>query len=184
MYFVSRTLLLSGMSVAFLGLSNSTKPVDELVYDPIPMPGFICGLGQSRSIALPSKFQIVLASIKMASVPASDGSVPLIAGLNKVGLPVTTSSIKAQQYFNQGLALTYGFNHDGAIRSFRAAQVLDPECAMCFWGEAFAHGPNINAPMDPIAIAKAVAAAERALTYLRRPDFGANPEADVRDPAQ
>ena len=163
MYIVSRTVLLTGISVAFLGLSNSTKPVGELIYDPFSMPGFICGQSQSRSLALPSKFQVALAGINMPSVPAGNGTIPLIAGLDKVGLPVTTSSTKAQQYFNQGLALTYGFNHDGAIRSFRAAQTLDPECAMCFWGEAFAHGPNINAPMDPAANAKAVKAAERAM---------------------
>jgi tetratricopeptide (TPR) repeat protein len=168
MYIVSRTLLLTGMSVAFLGFSNSTKLSDQPVFQTIPLPGFICGQGQSRSAALPSRFQIALASMKMASVPARNASVPLIEGLNNVGLPVTTSSTKAQKYFNQGLALTYGFNHDGAIRSFRAAQVLDPECAMCFWGEAFAHGPNINAPMAPAANAKAVEAAERAMTLRKK----------------
>lgn len=119
-------------------------------------------------MALPTKFQLALASIKVASVPAGDRAVPLIAGLSNVTLPITTSSAKAQQYFNQGLALTYGFNHDGAIRSFRAAQALDPDCAMCFWGEAYAHGPNINAPMDPAVNTRAVAAVERAMA-LRGP---------------
>jgi tetratricopeptide (TPR) repeat protein len=168
MYIVSRTLLLTGMSVAFLGLPNSTRFGDSLVATPVPIPGLLCGQGPYRSMALPSKFQMALASVKLISVPASNGSVPLIAGLSNVSLPVTTSKSKAQQYFNQGLALTYGFNHDGAIRSFRAAQALDPECAMCFWGEAFAHGPNINAPMDPAANAKAVAAAERAMSLRDR----------------
>ncbi|RIK94537.1 MAG: hypothetical protein DCC71_23610 [Proteobacteria bacterium] len=55
----------------------------------------------------------------------------------------------AQRYFDQGLALAYGFNHDGAIDSFREAARLDPRCAMCWWGVAFASGPNINAPMGP-----------------------------------
>ena len=164
MYFYSRALLLTGISASFLGLSNSTKAGEELVYDPIARPDLICGKGQSRSMALPGNFQTALASIQMAPVPARDRSVPLIAGLDKVVLKVTTSSSSAQQYFNQGLALSYGFNHDGAIRSFRAAQALDPECAMCFWGEAFAHGPNINAAMDTAANAKAVAAAQRAMT--------------------
>ena len=168
MYFVSRALLLTGMSVAFLTLSNSTEPGDEPVFDQIRMPGFICGQAQPRGAALPSKFQFALASMKMASVPAGDGPVPLIAGLDKVGVPVATSSAKAQQYFNQGLALTYGFNHDGAIRSFRAAQALDPECAMCFWGEAYAYGPNINAPMDPAVNARTIAAVERAMALRDR----------------
>jgi tetratricopeptide (TPR) repeat protein len=164
MYTVSRTLLLTGMSVVFLGLPNSTKTGDGPLAVPVPIPRLLCGQAPYRSMALPTKYQMALASTKLISVPASNGSVPLIAGLSNVSLLVTTSKSKAQQYFNQGLALTYGFNHDGAIRSFRAAQALDPECAMCFWGEAFAHGPNINAPMDPAANAKAVAAAERAVS--------------------
>ncbi len=163
MYFVSRTLLLTGISAAFLALTNSTESQSDLVNKPASAPGLICGQLQPRSFALPAKFQLALASMKSVSIPDSGVSVSLIAGLDSVGLKVTTSSSKAQRYFNQGLALTYGFNHDGAIRSFRTAQALDPECAMCFWGEAFAHGPNINAPMDPAANAKAVAAAERAM---------------------
>ena len=54
----------------------------------------------------------------------------------------------AQRYFDQGLRLTYAFNHAEALRAFREAQRLDPDCAMCYWGEAFVLGPNINAPMD------------------------------------
>ncbi len=168
MYFVSRTLLLTGISVAFLGLSNSTLPDDEALSVPLQIPGSICGQGQPRMAALPSQFQIALASAKMVSAPANGNSVPLIAGLDKVGIAVTTANAKAQRYFNQGLALTYGFNHDGAIRSFRAAQALDPECAMCFWGEAYAYGPNINAPMDPATNATTIAAVERAMALRDR----------------
>ena len=116
-----------------------------------------------KTLFYPANFSWLFAATKFASVPAGNGPVPLIKGLNNVRVPVTTSSLKAQQYFNQGLALTYGFNHDGAIQSFRAAQALDPQCAMCFWGEAYAYGPNINSPMDSSANAKAVFAAERAM---------------------
>ena len=63
--------------------------------------------------------------------------------------PISTQSPSAQRYFDQGLVLTYGFNHFGAIDAFREAARLDPECAMCFWGVAYAYGPNINAPMGP-----------------------------------
>ena len=164
MYLVSRTLLLTGISAAILGLSHSAKPADTPSFQTVRIPGFICGQVQSRSMALPNQLLMAPMSMKSDSIPANNGAVLLIAGLKNVGMSVTTSSTKAQQYFNQGLALSYGFNHDGAIRSFRAAQALDPECAMCFWGEALAHGPNINAPMDPAANAKAVAAASRAMT--------------------
>ncbi|MAE96984.1 MAG: hypothetical protein CL910_20230 [Deltaproteobacteria bacterium] len=76
---------------------------------------------------------------------------------------ITTSSPEAQRYFDQGLALTYGFNHEAAIDAFREASRLDPGCAMCAWGEALALGPNLNAPMGPEAARQAYAAVQRAL---------------------
>ncbi len=69
--------------------------------------------------------------------------------------PVSTNSAPAQQYFNQGLAFLYGFNHDEAIRSFEAAAALDPNCAMAYWGIATANGPHINNPAVDDAHAKA-----------------------------
>ena len=57
---------------------------------------------------------------------------------------ITTSDADAQRYFDQGLVIDFAFNHAESVRSFRAAQTLDPECAMCYWGEALALGPNIN----------------------------------------
>ena len=66
------------------------------------------------------------------------------------------------------MRLTYGFNHAEAARAFRAAQQLDPSCAMCYWGEALALGPNINAPMFPNAVAPAVAAAAQATKHAAR----------------
>ena len=78
----------------------------------------------------------------------AEGAV-LLPGLEGVQRPVNTSSKQAQAFFNQGLALTYGFNHDEAARSFARAAELDPQCAMCFWGAAYALGPNYNFPMLP-----------------------------------
>ncbi len=81
--------------------------------------------------------------------PSSDAKpAALILGLGDVHHPVSTSSREAQQFFNQGLALAYGFNHDEAIRSFKRAAELDPKLAMAYWGVALALGPNINAPVD------------------------------------
>jgi tetratricopeptide (TPR) repeat protein len=62
--------------------------------------------------------------------------------------PVTTANAEAQAYFDQGVRLTYAFQHDMAVRSFRAAVRRDSACAMCWWGIAWASGPNINAAMD------------------------------------
>jgi tetratricopeptide (TPR) repeat protein len=69
---------------------------------------------------------------------------PLFTGMGTHNHTITTSSPGAQRYFNQGLILAFAFNHAESIRSFKAAQKLDPNCAMCYWGEALAAGPNIN----------------------------------------
>src|SRR5262245_49513389 len=69
---------------------------------------------------------------------------PLFAGMGDYHRTIDTKDRGAQRYFDQGMVLAFGFNHAEAIRSFRAAQKLDPTCAMCFWGEALATGPNIN----------------------------------------
>ena len=65
--------------------------------------------------------------------------------------------------FNQGMRLAFAFNHAEAQRAFQAAQRLDPDCAMCFWGEALVLGPNINVPMIPEANAPALAALAKAV---------------------
>jgi tetratricopeptide (TPR) repeat protein len=79
----------------------------------------------------------------------------LLEDLGDLNHPITTPSKLAQQYFDQGLSLTFGFNHEAAIRSFEEAERLDPDCGMCHWGIALALGPNINAPMGPAAAARA-----------------------------
>ena len=89
--------------------------------------------------------------------------VEFMEGLGTLHYPVTTRADSAQRFFDQGMRLYYAFNHQEAIRSFRAAQRLDPECAMCSWGEALAWGPNINLPMDSASAVQARAAIERAL---------------------
>jgi hypothetical protein len=71
-------------------------------------------------------------------------SVPLLPGLGNHHHSVTTQNPSAQSYFDQGLVMSFAFNHSESVRSFRAAQRLDESCAMCYWGEAFALGSNIN----------------------------------------
>jgi tetratricopeptide (TPR) repeat protein len=69
---------------------------------------------------------------------------PKFSGLGVHHRKITTASAEAQQYFDQGLAFLYGFNHDEAIRSFQAAAQSDPHCGMAYWGIAMANGPHIN----------------------------------------
>lgn len=79
---------------------------------------------------------------------AFDEPMPLYAvGLGPLEWPITTSSDDAQAFFNQGVQFMYAFTPMDAARSFVEAQKRDPECAMCFFGEAWAWGPYLNGPM-------------------------------------
>jgi tetratricopeptide (TPR) repeat protein len=111
-----------------------------------------------------------LAALLLAALPAGTAadSVPLYTNLGDHRHPISTSVPRAQDYFNQGMRLVFGFNHGEAIRAFREAQRLDPDCAMCFWGEALAYGPHVNAPMDSAGAVGAWAALERAVTLAPR----------------
>jgi tetratricopeptide (TPR) repeat protein len=95
--------------------------------------------------------------------PAADKEkAPLLEGLGNHGYPVTANE-EAQPYFNQGLILSYAFNHAESERSFLSAAKLAPNCAMCFWGAALVLGPNINGAMNPDNIPKAWDSLQKAL---------------------
>ncbi|HYW88933.1 MAG TPA: tetratricopeptide repeat protein [Chloroflexota bacterium] len=68
-------------------------------------------------------------------------------GYGKFHRAVTTSSPEAQAWFDQGMVLLYGFNHDEAIRSFHEAARIDPKCAMAWWGVSYANGLHVNNTM-------------------------------------
>ncbi len=96
------------------------------------------------------------------TLPHKESTAPLFNNLGTHQHPISTKSALAQRYFDQGLILSYGFNHAAAARSFREAAKLDPNCAMCYWGLALVLGPNINAPMEPDAIPEAWQAIRKA----------------------
>ena len=96
------------------------------------------------------------------SIAKADANPVLVNNLGTLTYAITTSVPLAQQFFNQGLRLTYAFNHGEALRAYRKARTLDPDCAMCYWGEALVLGPNINAPMDADSVAPAFDAASKA----------------------
>lgn len=95
--------------------------------------------------------------------PQPASAVPLYDDLGALHRPITTAAPLAQRYFDQGLRLVYGFNHEEAINSFKEAARLDPDCAMCYWGIALALGPNINLPMDTAQVTPAWQAMQAAL---------------------
>ena len=99
-------------------------------------------------------------------VPAPVPGAPLAPRLQNLGVhtfPVSTKVERAQLFMNQGLNLTYGFNHAEASRAFAEAARLDPTLAMAYWGQALVLGPNINAPMAPEAEPKALEVLQKAI---------------------
>ncbi|MBX9392089.1 hypothetical protein K4749_00365 [Streptomyces sp. TRM72054] len=82
--------------------------------------------------------------------------------------PVTTSSAEAQLWFDRGLIWTYAFHHEEAVSCFEAAAAADPDCAMAYWGIAYALGPNYNKPWEAFDAQELVSAVDRAHAAVER----------------
>lgn len=87
---------------------------------------------------------------------------PLLDGMGDHYFKISTDDTLAQDFFNQGLVLSYGFNHKEANRSFRQVAKLDSENPMAWWGAALVLGPNINAAMPEDNIPRAWEALQKA----------------------
>ncbi|MDP8916500.1 MAG: hypothetical protein M3M95_04725, partial [Pseudomonadota bacterium] len=94
------------------------------------------------------------------AAPAAEARPVLLEGFGVGGFKVTDHA-EAQRWFDQGMATGFAFSHRETLRAFEEAQRLDPSCAMCAWGEAWARGPTINFGVDPAARTKALAALDR-----------------------
>jgi len=88
---------------------------------------------------------------------------PKLEGLGDYHFPVTTKSSESQRFFDQGLSLTYAFNHSEALRAFKEAVRLDQNNAMAYWGWALVLGPNLNLPMVPEVVPQAYRAIQQAV---------------------
>jgi tetratricopeptide (TPR) repeat protein len=131
---------------------------------------------------------VLLSAPPWLTAQETSPSVPLYKDLGKHHHAITTKSPQAQRYFDQGLRLTYAFNHAEAIASFKEGARIDPDCAMCYWGTALAMGPNLNLPMDlkdepaahalaqqALALAPKVSDAERAYIEALATRYAAEP---------
>ncbi|HVJ70363.1 MAG TPA: tetratricopeptide repeat protein [Sphingomicrobium sp.] len=178
-------------STSLLGVMAPAQFSSELLslLDPSARMASLCGGPKGASL----RNTIALAA-SMVQAPTSAAGIRLYSGLGKIDFPISTSNPEAQRYFNQGMGFAYGFNHAAAIASFKEAQQLDPECAMCWWGESLSYGPNINAPLTPdantlalksIAQAQALSAKvtppERALIMALAKRYSADPNAKRAD---
>ncbi|RYD50909.1 MAG: hypothetical protein EOP60_11090, partial [Sphingomonadales bacterium] len=80
--------------------------------------------------------------------PPDDVKTVLLPGYGPGGFTITTKNPEAQAFFTNGMQLAHAFAHKAAIKAFQEARRLDPECAMCAWGEAWSSGPTINYGVD------------------------------------
>lgn len=96
-------------------------------------------IGSNAISCTPAKFLLT-------DVDTTKQIAPLFENIGDHSYKVSTVNELAQKFFNQGLRLTYAFNHAEAHRSFMEASRLDSNLAMAYWGQAFVLGPNINDP--------------------------------------
>jgi tetratricopeptide (TPR) repeat protein len=83
-------------------------------------------------------------------------------GLGTFARPISSTNKEAQAFFNQGFQMMWSFAKPEAVRSFRESWKRDPDCAICYWGEAWAWGSYLNAPMSMEESPYAYAAIQKA----------------------
>jgi tetratricopeptide (TPR) repeat protein len=157
--------LLAGDTLTLAGTGATAADISTPFVDPdFPVCHTPAAPGLPNMMLRLAQTEVPRAEMSAArSAPAfADTEPPLWTGLGSTTYKISTTNERAQAYFDQGLRLAYAFNHGEAQRAFRMAQKLDPDCAMCFWGEALVLGPNINLPMQEDAVAPAFAAAQKA----------------------
>jgi len=119
-----RTGLMIG---AVLALAPAVTAADV---QPDPVVGHICGVDDVAAAQAPAAAQKIL------------------TGYGTGGFVIRTANPEAQAFFDNGMQLAHAFAHKPAIAAFQEAEKIDPTCAMCAWGEAWARGPTINYGVD------------------------------------
>jgi len=130
-------------------------------------------------------------ALKADPKKAGEPIAPVLTDIGDTHMPITTQSDKAQYFFDQGLRLTYAFNHQEALRSFKEAARHDPDAAMAYWGWALVLGPNLNLPMSAevapqayeaiqmaVGLKDKVTAKESSLIVALAQRYAADPPAD------
>ncbi len=119
-----------------------------------------------------AQHEMPMAAPAASSGSSSPGTLPryvadpipiYTVGLGPYSKKISTTNPEAQALFDQGVQMMYSFAKLDAVRSFRAAWVRDPECAICYWGEGWAWGSYLNGPMLAEHSPFAYAAAKKAL---------------------
>lgn len=150
------------IAVAILGILFSVCAVAR------PLQSAPAGIDAKAATQPAPQHQHYTTTPDAAKASTAGALAPLLDGLGAHVFPVTTDSPRAQMFVNQGVNLAFAFNHAESGRAFREAARLDPDCAMCYWGQALVLGPNINAPMAPETEADAHRLAQQAVALSSR----------------
>lgn len=134
--------------------------------------GLVLGLGLTLAPAAIAADQAVSAAGEAAigyicsaeKGPAASGArrLVMVKGVGVGGFAIATRSPAAQAWFDYGMQLAHAFYHEDAKLAFKRARDIDPDCAMCAWGEAWADGPTINYDVDAAGRRAATAILARA----------------------
>lgn len=115
--------------------------------------GSLVWIATAHSAPASSPSQNNICTAQAGSLPVEKARLLAYGGYHG---PRASRIPEAQQFFDQGLVFGWGFNFGEAVRSFRAAAQLDPACALCRWGIAWALGPSINHDMEPANVPAAL----------------------------
>ena len=91
-------------------------------------------------------------------------------GLGQFTRKISSTNPEAQAFFNQGFQMMYAFAKPEAVRSFRESWKRDGNCAICYWGEAWAWGSYLNAPMSAEEAPHAYEAIQKAISLKSHDD--------------
>src|SRR5437762_1321212 len=92
------------------------------------------------------------------------------SGLGQFTRKISSPNREAQAFFDQGFQMMYAFAKPEAVRSFRESWKRDATCAICYWGEAWAWGSYLNAPMSVEEAPHAYAAIQKAISLKSHAD--------------
>ncbi len=154
-------IILSGATISLQ--SNTGESAGAPFLHPLMIVRSLCGENVDGLAKRRAFFIRAAQAFAQTTEGDTDDTPVLRPAIDTITYEITTDKPEAQAWFNEGLAFTYNFNHGEAVTAFKQAQAIDPDCAMCYWGEAFALGPNINAPMFDEAVAPAFAAVNKAI---------------------
>jgi tetratricopeptide (TPR) repeat protein len=115
-------------------------------------------------VPLPSASQALWQSWRCKDAKEDSAAMEEYYDLGNYHRPVSTASPEAQLWFDRGLIWCYGFHHAESIKCFQKVTEIDPDCAMAYWGIAYASGPNYNKPWEAFTEADLTQSLEQAHT--------------------